>query len=258
MKLMKFSTQVGTLQAVPPDELFFNIQVGILLNEIIILNKLAHFSLPLETEENQVLKEAQLSQFNFLTKLQAGKLRECWDLMEKHFFSTPLAKQYNDLLLTEGKECLQNLKRYFGKSNHILRIRNEFAFHHASNELKADVLQLVKVLEPSDPLKLYFAPEEGNCLYSLYHSIVNYLMFTDPDCAGLTRLSNEELAGAIKALHSEVKNVTNWFIGFAQDVVRIFSETYFKTLDSPGEEVEIPDPPKFSEVRAPYFVKQVS
>ena len=178
--------------------------------------------------------------------------------MEKHFFSTPLAKQYNDLLLPEGKECLQNLKRYFGKSNHILQIRNEFAFHHASDKLKADVLQLVKVLDPSDPLKLYFAPEEGNCLYSLYHSIVNYLMFASLDGGGVNRLSNENLASAIRALHSEVQSVTKWFIGFAQDVVRIFSETYFKTLDSLGEEVEIPDPPKLSEVRVPYFVRQIS
>jgi hypothetical protein len=258
MKLMKFSMRAGTLKSVSPDELFFNVQMGILLNEVIILNKLAHFSLPSETEDNQVLKEAQFSQFNFLTKLLAGKLLAGEELIEKHYFGTSLANRYDDLLLTEGKECLEKLKGYFGKSNHIRRIRNRFAVHHASNELKIDVLKLVDMLEPSDPLTLYFAPEEGNCLYSFYHSMVNYLMFVRADGTGVSKLSNEELATAIKALHAEVQFVTKWFIGFAQDVVRIFSETYFKTLESQGEEVEIPAPPKFSEVRAPYFVTQVS
>lgn len=66
-----------------------------------------------------------------LLRLLASKLHEAWELLRKRVLSTSegKAKHLSDPS-TEAEEAFTYLKKNFGKSNALSRIRNEYAFHN--------------------------------------------------------------------------------------------------------------------------------
>jgi hypothetical protein len=120
---------------------------GQLANEINILTKLVWFGMNQERAAAKgVPQEAALSQTLLLIKILAGKLYEGHALIGKAFSAKKLYQKYQNRLNDEGRNSLQQINRYFGNSdNMIKRIRNEFAFHFETNEIDAIYDQL-----PSD------------------------------------------------------------------------------------------------------------
>jgi len=238
MKLIRLAFSSRELQAVPAPELFFVIISCLFLNEILILQKFLNASRNNDDRNNEVLRKAHLTQDMFLAKLLAGKLFEGWELLQKRFYGNRLSTVYYPLLKPGPKKHLDAIKKYFGKTNAIARVRKQFAFHFGSrdDELQNQMAKLVTELSGAQPLEYYMAEYEGNCLYTLSHSLVNYLM--------LTNTENTEL------FDSELHQVSKWFTSLIQDIIRIFTERY----KWDHSEVEIPDPPVHHDVRIPYFL----
>lgn len=253
IRLDKFIVSIHKLRSLSKEELYFNIQIGVLLNEIVMLEKLrAMTNLPAE-ERDETLMAAYVVQLNFLTKILAGKLLESWELISK-LYNNKLSLKYGPLLHSEDQEHLKALCRYFGRTNAIYRIRNQFAFHHASADLKDDVFQLVHRLEDSAMLAIYFAPVEGNCLYSLHHTLLNYLMIVDPSRTSVAPLTDEQLGILVKTLLEEITDVAKSFIGFAQAIIALFSANELCLAELKAEHIEINDPPDIGQIHIPFFV----
>ena len=245
MKITKRSISPSKLKTVDPAELFFFIQVTMFLNEIILLEKLIAFAVNADDRDTELLRKAHLTQVTFLEKLLAGKLFEGWELARKKYLRSAVSKDYDSLLSQEAKDCLNQIKSYFKKNpNQISKIRNNFAFHYSSKEdqLQGEILKLVKKMPASQPMEIFIGNYECNCLYTLSHSVVNYLMFSNN--------YGSDLPKAIQGFRSELRQINKLFVQFAQDIVRVFTEKY----NWDHEELEIPDPLRLHEVSIPYFL----
>jgi len=96
------------------------VQAGAALNEINILNKLLIVSN--RKVNGAVETKAQNSQTLFILSILTGKLWESWKFLQKAYFQSKIAKNYNQLLPEEAKKHLAELKAYFGKDNLIKKI----------------------------------------------------------------------------------------------------------------------------------------
>jgi len=242
MTLRKIALDAKKLKSVHQGECAFFVLFQILLSEVMILHKLLILCVP--EHENEILEKANNAQSLFFLRMLAGKLFEGWELMAKLFFGSGLSMQYEPLLCPDSKSCLESLKSYFGRSNPLSEIRNTFAFHFADSS--QEIVQQIRRLNDSEPLELYIAPEEGNCLYDMGHVLFNLSL--------LDVVGGSDLKDAIEKLWKDVLKVAKWFVGLGQGIIVVFVD---KHLGYESEQVEIPDPPHFSEVRIPYFLRRI-
>jgi len=84
------------------------------------------------------------SQYLTLIKVYAGKIHECWRLLQRRYYSTRISLYWD---VKVGNECRANLdflKRYFGASGNIVStLRNEFAFHYTDRDVQSSMKRLI-------------------------------------------------------------------------------------------------------------------
>lgn len=241
MILTKIKIASDKLLLLEENERVFFIMVSVLANEIEIVHKLIVYS---NTEQkNDVLIRAHNTQSMFLMKLLAGFLFEGWQVLQKDYFGSRLSKEYNGLLTGIGQESLNNIKSYFSHENYIDMIRNKFAFHYDSNEIKQDMSKLAL----GEELEMYLAEDHGNCLYFMAHVIANNAL--------LRRIDDKNPWNALDIIFKDVLSVANDFLDFIGDIILVFFRRH-KELESIMEEVEIPEPPAIGTISLPYFIKR--
>ena len=240
MKLVKVMIPKSILDTIPEKEVVFFVQCGNMLNDISMLQKLSLFSMnndkPTVTE-----RTAQILQTMGLLRLQAGKLKEGWELLRKHFFAAKVSKQYDPLFDEKEQKALEVLKTYFGKTNIISQIRNEFAFHYPS---KDTIVEALKALPDSEVFEMFLAEHFGNCVFSMSNALIT---------SSILRLTNcSDGQKAMDKWVEEIPRVSQLFGEFLGGCLRVFGERHsgFKSL-----KVEIPEPPDVNEVTLPYFFK---
>jgi hypothetical protein len=239
MKLFKIEIAKSKLSLVPESERVFFIQVGNFLNDLSVLQKLSYFSANKKTSDS-IVRGAQNSQALFLMKVQAGKLFEGWRMLQQNFFGTALSAEYEQELQDFERESLGRIKKYFSSENLISSIRNKFAFHYSSGDIKG----LINGAPDSEVFEIFMADAHGNCFYSISHILVMYAILKS------TGLSN--IDGAMKKVLHEMLQVTRWFVDFLGGCLLVFARRH---LGFEHAEVEIPDPPDINEIDLPYFVK---
>lgn len=242
MKLFKIEIPKPKLSLIPENERIFFIQLTNMLNDLNILQKLIYFSS--KGADDEIVRAGQNSQALFLIKMQAGKLFEGWRLIQDNFFGTKLSKNYEKDLSDLGRNSLTKLKRYFGRTNLISLIRNEFAFHYSLNA-SSKIKRLIDDIRDSEVFEIFLSENHGNCLYYISHVLVN--------TAILRSIDSSDFAGALDKLLKDINQVTRWFLDFLGDCVKIIIEKY---LGLEQKEIEIPEPPNIDEVALPYFVKK--
>lgn len=240
MKLFKIEIPKSKLSLMPENEKIFFIQVGNLLNDLSMLQKLMYFSANTKTANN-VVRAAQNSQALSLVRIQAGKLSEGWQMLQKDFFGTKVSQVYEKEFTDVGKDNLEKLKRYFSKKNLISTIRNEYSFHYPSSD---QIIKLIDEAPDSEIFKVFMAEEHGNCHYSISNVLLNFAILKT------TGISNTQKA--MGRFLQDVIQVTRWFGDFLGDCLLIIAN---KHLGLKSYDVDIPDPPDINEVTLPYFVK---
>lgn len=191
---------------VPPAERALLHVMGHALNEINVLLKL-FFLVSNHESEPQVVRHAQLCQAMVLSRLLTGKLYEAWQSIQKGYFRKKLGTIYAGELDKETTDGLENLKRYFGKTNLIDTVRNSFAFHyslaHAEEAPNSDV-------EPEE-LAMYFGPTTGTSLYQFAEHAMGLAM--------LKSVNTEDPQEAFNRIAHETQQVVSWFNSFAQGIL---------------------------------------
>jgi hypothetical protein len=241
MKLLKVAIPKSKLVLIPEDERIFFVQLTYLLNELYILQKSIYFST--QETSNVIERKGRNSQALFFVRIQAGKLFEGWELLQKKFFSTKISQKYEIEFSDLGRNSLTELKRYFGKENIISMIRNEFAFHY-SHESSDKIKELILDVPDSEVFEMYLSEEHGNCLYDISQVLVNIAI--------LNSIDSSDTQKALEKILQEVHQVTKWFLDFGGDCVLII----MKNSGLQHGEIEIPDPPSINEVILPYFVRK--
>jgi len=245
MKLLKVEIPKSKLSSVPKNERVFFVQTGNLLNDLSMLQKLTLFSTNVKTA-NQIVHMAQNMQTLSLIRIQAGKLHEGWQLLQKNFFATKLSLEYEKELTAPEKEDLQKLKAYFHKDKNLISlIRNKFAFHYYPSS--TEINQLIDGLREEEIFEIFMSEFYGNCVFSMSNVLITYLIL---EYTGVEN-TDENTDKAMFKLLRDVTDVTRWFGSFLGGCLLVFTK---KHLGLKSTEVEIPEPTNINEVTLPYFI----
>jgi hypothetical protein len=243
MKVYEIPISNQQLNLIPADERLFFIQIGHLANELSTLNKLLVF-VSNTTGTTELERRARNSQALLLVRLCSGKLFEGWQMLQRDYFGSKLSKEYEGLLDESGKKSLAEIKRYFSKSNLIKDIRENFAFHYPSDDLRSQ-LQHTK---NAGTLYIYLGKTHGNSFYSFAEVLVGSAM--------LSKVEGADPQQAMDAVFADPTNAIKWFLAFIGSCMIILVEKYFgTTLDALGTNtIEIPNTKKWKDVQVPFFL----
>lgn len=226
-------------------ELF--IQITNFYNDVNILQKLMVISGNSrdKASQNEIVGRSLSSQGLFFMRIQAGKLYEGWNMLDKHFFNNKtFSEEYNQKGSLQSKKNLSKLGKYFGKNNLIENVRNTYTFHYSKESSKNMVKQIIKAPD-LEVFEIYLSEEYGNCFYSIAHDLLNTSILED--------INYNDLAEAMNKFFQEIIDISKWFLDFTQDCIRVISEKY---LQMNYEEVQIPEPPSLGDITLPFFVRR--
>jgi len=237
MELYKVSVDKEEFKSLPQKEVLFFVQAGAALNEINILNKLLIISN--RTVNGAIETKAQNSQTLFILSILTGKLWECWRFLQKAFFQSKIAKDYDQLLPEVAKKHLAELKTYFGRENLIKNVRHKLAFHYDTEKIGN---QMNEILEEEIP-EFYLSEGQGNSFFYISDMIrmkiiLDYTGKSDP-------------FEALDTFFAEVLNAANLFILFLHHCLAVVARNH---TNWKLEIIEIHDPPRITDVSLPYFV----
>jgi hypothetical protein len=122
------------LMAMPKQERTLLLLLGHAENELNALTKMIGFA-GNGAPSNEIELHAEASQISTLVRLLIGKLNESWEMFRTRFLSKrELADRYLPMLEESTQAALKRLKRTFGASGLLPKIRNEYAFHFPPND----------------------------------------------------------------------------------------------------------------------------
>lgn len=242
MELLKIEIRKSKMSLIPRNERVFFVQIGNLLNDLSMLQKLTVFCTN-NKPTNEVVRAAVNMQTFSLLRIQAGKLHEGWKLLQKNFVKTEFYQDYVKQLNDLEKESFEKVNAYFrNKENLISWIRNKIAFHYHTSSTK--IGQLIDEIPNSETFEIFMSEHYGNCLFSMSNVLVTYLILE------YTGIANTEKA--IEKVLRDITEVTRWFGDFLGRFLLVFAEEH---IGLQSTKVEIPEPPNINEVILPYFTK---
>ena len=232
------------LDGIPDDERRLLILLGHAFNELNILTKLFQYTASASASDRALL-DAENAQALVIARVLTGKIYECWKLLQSAFFATALSKTYVPQLDTDGASALAAVKRYFGRSNAIEAMRNEFAFHYSTDQIDAGHRAIVD----GDSLDLYLANEDGNTFFAFADTITGRAMLErikPGDSEHAFQLLMDDTIEAATNLNNTIASLMA--IGFK----RHFGENY---VTSTATTVTVEAVPESASVRIPYFIE---
>jgi hypothetical protein len=141
------------------------ILLGNAANQLTVFWKLVYFSTNFE-EANTAHQLVLGGQTQILVRHTIGLAFEAWELIRTRYLQTAVGREYQDRLSSEGRDALENLKRYFSKSNIIYRVRNDYAFHHPENvDVESDYQHAIRDSGLDDEWNWYLTGQTINTFY---------------------------------------------------------------------------------------------
>jgi hypothetical protein len=121
-----------TLAKMTPEERSLFLLLGYASNQVNLLWKLVIIATN-QAPENPIEQRVSGEQTQILVRLTIGAMWEAWLLVERGFLKGKIGLDYVPLLDAPAGQALDRLKKRFASSP-IAAIRNNFAFHHPTNE----------------------------------------------------------------------------------------------------------------------------
>jgi hypothetical protein len=240
MDLHIFKISREQFNRIPEVEQIFILQICTLLNEINILQKLALFSTNKKSEISEFENKAQNAQAFFVFTILAGKLWEGWQMVNKEFFSKGLRQEYFDALPDEGREALNFLGKYFSEQNIICKIRNQFAFHYGSEEIKKELKA-----NTDENFELILSEFSGNCLFYFANTIVGSAIISEAD---------QDTQVAMNKVIGDILKISKKLQIFLNNAMVVAMEKY--KIDKNYTTFKLSDVPKLDAVQVPFFVSK--
>jgi hypothetical protein len=245
--VLRIPVSKESLRAMPRAERGLFLLLGYAANQINLMSKLVVFSsnrTPPEHTE-QMLSGAQTQ---MLGRLTIGVLHETWELIRSRFLGTILGNRYTPHLDAGGRAALVNLKRSFGGSNILNRIRNNYSFHPPYDSDVDDAFERAAADNDWDgDWNWFFSHHNFNSFYFLsdvviLHGIMNAVGETD-------------LVKAQKKIMVEVRQVSEDMIQFIMSLTAALWVKYFGS-EMVGEVcANVADAPTALDVWIPFFVE---
>ena len=242
MELLKVDIPMSKLSSISENERVFFVQIGSILNDLSMLQKLTVFSTNKKTT-NRVVRAAQNLQTLSLIRIQSGKLHEGWNVLQENFVKKEFSRKYFTKLNPSEKRSYNKAKTYFEDRNNLISwIRNNFAFHYFTKP--RIIKKLFDKVSDSEIFEMFMSEFYGNCVFSMSETLIN---FEIRKYTGITDTNK-----AMGKLLRDVQQITKWFGHFLGRFLLVFAEEY---LGLQSTKVEIPEPSNINKVMLPYFIK---
>lgn len=243
MQLIKIEIPKAELQKLPKEVREFFLLVGLIGNEISILNKLLLFVITTRQESvSEAAKDGANAQTGLLIRLLAGKLHEAWEIIRTKFHAVASLRTYYDALAPDGKAALDEIKRYFGRAtNLVTRIRNDYSFHYPSDGQ-------IETGFSSTP--------ESDGFYIYGGTVAAEALFVVSDIAAqralLESVGAADHGEALDKVVKEVLEISSRFNDFIFDMVGIIYRSHFPHCTQSSVELQAP---AYDSIRIPFFVR---
>jgi hypothetical protein len=235
------------LRAMPEEERALFFLLGYAANQINMFSKLVIFSTN-KTPSGDAEQKISAAQSQMLARHVIGILDETWKLIGKRFLATPIGKEFGPKLNPVGQTALAELKKHFGGSNLLSKLRNSFAFHHPDeSDMDAGFEAAVKDSNWDDDWNWYMSLATVNSFYFasdfvILHSILNTIGETD-------------LIEAQKKIMAEVNSVSGHMTNFLLSLSDAFLTKHFAPNMRAEVVAKITDAPNVFEFWLPFYVE---
>jgi hypothetical protein len=221
--------------------------LGYAANQITLFQRLLIFSTNKSpaTEAEQKICGAQSQ---MLARLSIGVLYEAWKLVKTRFLASQMGKEFAPKLNPVGQAALTELKKHFGGSNLISKLRNNVAFHYPNRkDVDAGFEAAVNDKNWDNDWNWYFSTAAWNSFYFASDFIVLHAI--------LTSIGETDLVAAQEKIMDEVKKVNAHMMAFLYALTDALLAKHFAP-EMIGEVIEeISDAPSAFDVWLPFYVE---
>src|SRR5262249_49779824 len=243
MKIRRVILTKSDLAALPQTERSLLLLLGHASNEINVLSKLILMVTRKDTPPSQIANNVEAGQVCVLLRVLVGQLHEAWRLLQQRVSTDrPLFNKYVRELDADGATALNNLKKHFGGTSPLTKIRSKVAFHYSDDDNFTE--QSFQALAESEPLELYLTTEVGN---SFYHGSELIVMST-----AIRMVMSGDDAAAFGELCSIAIKVSRDITELFGQLMGVILKGYMPDLEPPIE--NHPDGPPLSTLSLPYFI----
>lgn len=227
------------LAAMPADERQLLLLLGHVENEISTLRRLVVFSLQTQSSD-PVIDQIAHGRAWVVIRLLIGKLAEGHEVVKKRVQGSPVGKKYIATLNPAGAAALDRLKKHFGKSGLLNKLRNFHAFHYPDDKRIEDGFANVG---ESENWEFYLADASGNSFYHASEMVMLYAM--------LRELGPLDPRDAIPKLASDVLDASEALSQFLGHFIGTIIQQTPGLAGDPRIVAGVADTPKVAEVSVP-------
>ena len=204
--------------------------------------KFLYFSLNYESD-SEIENTLSAGQSQTILRVLFGALAEAWEMVKRPINQKLIGKDYIGLIGTDGLAAYDELKKHFGESNLLHRLRNTIAYHYPSApELEA---AFEDVPEDED-WAWYPSATINNSFYLASDMVIS---------AGVLRVTGEpDTAKAFRKVMGVVVPVSNDMTDFFLFLMRaIVTRHLGEDVLSPRGGTKIASVPNLYQVSIPFF-----
>jgi len=193
--------------------------LGYAANQIALHAKLVHFSTN-KTPDDPIEQRVSGAQSQILARLAIGVLSETWILIQKRFLGSTIGKDLEPKLSELGRVSLVQLKKHFGQSGLLTKLRNNFAFHHPTDEdVEAGFNAAAADADWNSDWNWYVTTSTLNTFYFMSDVVILHAI--------LHAAGEHDLIAAQKRIMGEVSKVSGLLIHFIFAVTEAFLVKHF-------------------------------
>lgn len=232
------------LRAIPADERNLLLLASHAVNQISILRKLLILSLNYHSD-NDTENTLSAGQSQTILRFLFGALAEAWETVKRPINQKLIGTDYIKVINVGGVTAYDDLKKHFGESNLLHKLRNTIAYHHSlGHELEAAFEDV-----PEDEDWAWYPSDTINNSFYLASDMVI--------SAGILRITGEtDTAKAFGKIINEVVSVSNVMTDFFLFLMRaIVTRHLGDTVLSPrrGTGTKVANAPNLYKFAIPFF-----
>jgi hypothetical protein len=174
---------------------------------------------------------------------------EAWLLVERGFLKNTIGRDYVPLLDAPSRAALDRLKKFFGSSR-LATIRNNFAYHHPTNEQMEAAFQMAMANKDGEEIdwSIFFNQTLLNTFffvsdYVLVHGIADALKEIGVNVA------HKKVLGDLAPVANDLSEFT---FGFAKAIFQKYINRDELVMNVVAK---IADAPDIDDVRLPHYVE---
>src|SRR5438132_67566 len=128
-EIYRVSVSKKQLRAIPTAERNLLLLASHAVNQMIVLRKLLIFSLNYDSP-SAIENVLSAGQSQIILRFLFGALAEAWEMVKRPINQKLIGKEYFAEIDVEGRKIYEALKKHFGESNLLHRLRNTLVYHY--------------------------------------------------------------------------------------------------------------------------------